>query len=161
MQRCQNQYQQSSLSSNLIPPCCHFYPMCPCCKYMKCHVWCVLFKNINVTYECVSLMYFLRKVRRKLPQNYVISLQFVRKRFGKPFGSSWTESRAQRSTEPGFISASMKTSAWTTWPRTLAALRSIGTWWPEWVQHNQIPSLTTFFDNMFHTARLFSCQSSV
>lgn len=64
---------------------------------------------------------------------FVIYSQFVRKRSGKLFGSSWTECRTQRSTESGFTPASMKTSAWTTWPRISAALRSTWTWSPGWV----------------------------
>ena len=88
--------------------------------------------------DCVSylylflclLQYILKGVKKNNPQNDMTSLQFARKQFGKRFGSSWTDPQAQRSTEPGSTPASMKTSAWTTWPRTSAALRSIWTWWP-------------------------------
>lgn len=98
----------------------------------------------------------LRKV-----ESSVISLQFVRKQFGRRFASSSTGSQTLRSTVPGFTPASMKTSAWMTWPRTLAALRSTWTWWPEWVLHQHYPnalspfyykqlSCFVFFCHVFH-----------
>lgn len=114
-------------------------------------IWCLIFMW-DILF--VSLTYFLLIFSEKSQKNNnVIFLQFVRRQFGKPLGSSLTESQTQKNTEPGSTPASMKTSAWTTWPRTSAALRSTWTWWPEWVQHQSAPYV--------QAAWLFSCRSSV
>lgn len=74
--------------------------------------------------------------------SFLIILQFARRRFGKRLGFFLTGSQILRNTDPGFTSASIRTSAWTTWRRTSAAPRSTRTWWPEWVHnHSSSPAV--------------------
>lgn len=101
----------------------------------------------SASISVMSHISLCQKVQKRHSLRHVIYLQCVRKPSGKHFGFSWTGSQTRKSTERGFTPARQRTFAWTTWLRTSAVLRSIWTWWPEWVQHTQTNKLFFFLNN--------------
>lgn len=105
--------------------------------------WCHSKSEINCFFQGDTIKSPMNPEIHPLPSlSFLTTSQFAKRRFGKRLGFSSTGSRILRNTESGSTPASIRTSAWMTWPRTSAAPRSTWTWWPEWVHnHNSCPAV--------------------